>query len=437
MIKINFPKKAGTVLFRAAVFLILLEICFRSGSVILNSITDLQTRLKLANKEGYIILCLGDSMTEPILDVSYSLYLQELLDKNYPNRRVKVVTKAEGGYNSSMILKEAPAWIEQVKPNMVIVMMGAFDAPDEKAEHNFLHKLVNTFYVSRVLNGSLKSAKNQITQNLAKTKNLLQNKIWLRLKPDQKAPVDKQMAQQIVHMAAYLRASLLESAGLNAEALKYLFWLVKAPGLDGGLEAKAYQMIMKIFLKTKDYPHYIQYMHNTQQYTWFTGWPEVLCTQRDFTGPTIMQLTAKINKDPNDPIYYDLLSVCYEKAGFTVPASKIKTKASELRKNAVYESTRKNHEELINFLFQKGIQPVVMVYPMRDGNQLKAALEHMDGYARVIFVDNGPSFRQGVSSEGYDAYFKDRHLGDSGHETVKGNRLIANNVFAEIKKIFD
>lgn len=40
--------------------------------------------------------------------------------------------------------------------------------------------------------------------------------------------------------------------------------------------------------------------------------------------------------------------------------------------------------------------------------------------------------REAVKKDGYDTYFVDRFAGDFGHCTVKGNKLLADNIAAAI-----
>jgi len=52
-------------------------------------------------------------------------------------------------------------------------------------------------------------------------------------------------------------------------------------------------------------------------------------------------------------------------------------------------------------------------------------------------VDNERIFKETVSNDGYEAYFKDAFAGDFGHCTEKGNRLLAENIANTIiKEVF-
>jgi hypothetical protein len=56
------------------------------------------------------------------------------------------------------------------------------------------------------------------------------------------------------------------------------------------------------------------------------------------------------------------------------------------------------------------------------------------GGKEIIFVDNKKVFKDAVKKDGYNTYFVDMFGGDFGHCTVKGNRLLAENIANTILK---
>ncbi|MFH1363885.1 MAG: hypothetical protein ABIH45_06740 [Candidatus Omnitrophota bacterium] len=71
---------------------------------------------------------------------------------------------------------------------------------------------------------------------------------------------------------------------------------------------------------------------------------------------------------------------------------------------------------------------------MMNIEPLKKMLRPNEG---VIFVDNEMLFKNATEKEGYDEYFTDSFAGDFGHCTVKGNKLLAENIAKAIsKKLF-
>jgi tetratricopeptide (TPR) repeat protein len=94
-----------------------------------------------------------------------------------------------------------------------------------------------------------------------------------------------------------------------------------------------------------------------------------------------------------------------------------------------------NYRMLKRIIRGRGIGLVCVEYPMREVRFLKEMLEPHEG---IVFVDNEKSFQEGVSREGYDAYFVDRFGGSFGHCSSKGNTLLAENIADVIaKEYFD
>jgi len=57
--------------------------------------------------------------------------------------------------------------------------------------------------------------------------------------------------------------------------------------------------------------------------------------------------------------------------------------------------------------------------------QLKELLE---GKTNIIFVDNEKVFKDALKKGKYQDYFIDSFAGDSGHCSIRGNRLLAENI---------
>jgi len=74
-------------------------------------------------------------------------------------------------------------------------------------------------------------------------------------------------------------------------------------------------------------------------------------------------------------------------------------------------------------------------YPMHSVASLKKIFQGVE--QGIIFVDNEKIFKEAVRKSRYNEYFRDMFGGDFGHCTVKGNRLLAENIAnVIIKEIF-
>ena len=113
-------------------------------------------------------------------------------------------------------------------------------------------------------------------------------------------------------------------------------------------------------------------------------------------------------------------------------ARKYGKKARDLRLNYDLPNTLSNYHKLKTILDKIGITYVCVQYPMRNLESLK---EIFRGNNRdIIFVDNENIFRDAVTKDGHQNYFKDMFGGDFGHCTDKGNKLLAENIAKVILK---
>ncbi len=90
-----------------------------------------------------------------------------------------------------------------------------------------------------------------------------------------------------------------------------------------------------------------------------------------------------------------------------------------------------NYRKIKQILDQRKVKWVCMQYPMRSIRPLKNIFQEEEN---MIFVDNEKIFKDAVSKEGYNEYFRDMVGGNFGHCTEKGNRLLAENITNVILK---
>ena len=106
--------------------LVLLEIVLRlMGSFIFPSAGKISEIKK--EKGEHVILCLGDSFTHGIgarKGESYPDQLQQIFDKRCPDKKIRVINKGVGGFNSAKVLEAFNANIDRFKPEVVIILAG-------------------------------------------------------------------------------------------------------------------------------------------------------------------------------------------------------------------------------------------------------------------------------------------------------------------------
>lgn len=160
--------KLGITFFSLIFFLGLLEAGLRitgyfyslnransSPSVGSHSITREEERgeVALSTKEGYAILCLGDSYTyagNVPYNETYPSYLQRILTDKYPSKKYSVINGGICEYNSKQVLARLPGFIKKYEPDVVILLVGSSDKFN-LAGYSFHEKGIKSlFYNSRI-----------------------------------------------------------------------------------------------------------------------------------------------------------------------------------------------------------------------------------------------------------------------------------------------
>ncbi|MCB4792525.1 MAG: tetratricopeptide repeat protein [Elusimicrobia bacterium] len=84
-----------------------------------------------------------------------------------------------------------------------------------------------------------------------------------------------------------------------------------------------------------------------------------------------------------------------------------------------------NYKRLRKILKKRGVKYVCVQYPMREVDDLKLIFKEEKD---IIFVDNKRVFKEAINKQGYNEYFRDRIDEKFGHCTIKGNKLLAENI---------
>lgn len=96
-----------------------------------------------------------------------------------------------------------------------------------------------------------------------------------------------------------------------------------------------------------------------------------------------------------------------------------------------YQPTRQNYRKVAAIIQDYGIHHVAMQYPVRSIAPLK---ELLTDFQNVVFVENRTNIEAAVNKSGYDAIFNDRFGENFGHMTRRGNRLLVENLVAELQR---
>ncbi len=149
---ITFKQKILLISGGLVFVVILLELVLRLGGGFYSRYYLPHYDFRSITGDTYNILCLGDSYTYGIgagIEHSYPAQLQEILNRNNPGKKFKVLNLGVPGFNSAQVLQTMNGILPGFKPDMIVVMVSCndfyhFDAVLCNSELAFLgvkHKL--------------------------------------------------------------------------------------------------------------------------------------------------------------------------------------------------------------------------------------------------------------------------------------------------------
>ncbi len=122
-------RRLGAFVLGLVATVVLLEVALRIVGMI--HFREVTARKGEVHGSDYTILCMGDSFTFGIgasEEGDYPRQLERLLNLKIRNRRFRVVNRGVGSYNTSQILNDFPAWEDEIKPDLIVVMAGGANA---------------------------------------------------------------------------------------------------------------------------------------------------------------------------------------------------------------------------------------------------------------------------------------------------------------------
>lgn len=475
MPKTTYKQKIMLVSFGILLGIIFLEIGLRFGGFVYLYFQEKANLASMREKGNFVIMCLGESTTQSGGAASYPRQLEWILNQQDAGIAFTVLNKGISGTNTANIAAALAENIERYCPDMVITMMGINDGPNTAVYEDtvavksrlFLEQF-RIYKLARLLKERIAHALNL---RMANAPAVPENR-------EQEGEASENSAAQVGDAAwtgaendeegyeRYIRQARLahRRKGDRDEAEKYYLKAIAlqpendrayAVGGDGlislyreqGKWDKAQELAERVVAVNPNnvlayselgrcYEHKgriddavrmyhnsfeLDPMHNTP-FSKLTYYYNKLGQFEDAERICRRRLALR----PDDEASNAALAYTYRQWGKEDLAEKYFGVAGELR--AVFNPpTALNYRRIIDTLLDEGIQPVCMQYPVRNINDLSNMLRDREG---VIFVDNENIFKQALSTGRYEDYFIDQFAGDFGHCTPRGNRLIAENIFA-------
>jgi tetratricopeptide (TPR) repeat protein len=473
--RLNFLRKTILVIFGIFLSLVFVEICLRTASGIFYLHLEHKNKIPIEEKDAYRILCLGESTT--VLGLggqSYPSQLQNILNQQGLGIKFRVINGGVIGINVTDIVRNLENNLDIYKPNLVITMIGVNDEdsyvfgqgrvliPELISRFSYLkvYKLVRLLWAHAVakifsweetiIDDRLYSPENKeflIKKNSATHKDY---KICLYLarvyRSEGNFPYAKQMYEQAIALNPKKRriyaecAWLYEDRGFYLKAEEFLNKAIEAAPKDyqGYIDLAGFYLARKDFSKAEKL--FQKAIGIAPKEAWIyieLGWfynvqGQYSLAEKSFKKAEELCLNSAnnfcipyYNKGKHMQMLYGGLAALYSQNGQYKKAGFYYDKADELRTKYFNPITKYNYQRIKEILDGRSITLVCVQYPMRSVKPLKNIFERN---GKVIFVDNERIFKDAVEKEGYGEYFTDIFAGDFGHCTLKGNRLLAENI---------
>ncbi len=476
MDKTSFKQKLLLILFGLFLTVILLEASLRIAGSIVLMLQERHNHLSNDPRE-YRILCLGESTTALGGEDSYPSQLEALLNLHSHQKKFTVINKGIISTTSEYILSHLDQYLDQYRPQMVIVMMGINDSaylhgPNKSLwwenikyslEDLRFYKLLHLIYehVSHRINGANKPGLSaDVTVPEESNNQQIENFLRLVIAESIERYHQHNTTQSLIQAGLasleltrryrieglYLKAqSLLQEAALLIPNYPQLYqeqgelYLAQEKYPDA---IKAFQTVLFIepkntsvlpslarafHLENNDnaFIVYAGYLQTNPQDYW--GYIELAQWLKEKGHIKLAQefLQRAIEISPGlDQAYVDMGAISQEQGKEKLAKQFYQQGASKIQ-GEYSPATYVNYALILNKVLKRHLKAVVMQYPLREIAPLKNYLGERNN---LIFVENKQNFKQALAKNGFNYYFKDNFAYDFGHCTRAGNALIAQNL---------
>ncbi len=344
--------------------------------------------VSLADKDDIKIMCIGESTTQN----QYPVFLGEYLKQYIPEKSFIVIDSGYAGINLDGIINNLKVNIDEIKPDIVVGMIGINDTIDYSFK---TYSKIKTIYLIQLIIEHFKFKDVNIgTNNILDKREIITNLEDLALR-------DKTQQQ-----------------------ISDLF-----------LSKNSEEDLSKVFIEEKEGVLLNPYAQNNEL--------------------SVKIIDKYYSSDTKDITFDDLLNSIYEdnsiKPEFRYGIRGINCmlngkfdlgeqyldSADKERLKYDYTDISKKYEQILDMIIPNGITYIAMQYPVRDIGSLQKITEKTKYSDFVFYASNKNVFRTALKGEDRKEIFKDLFAWDFGHCTEYGNRLIANNLAQVIKTVLE
>jgi tetratricopeptide (TPR) repeat protein len=419
-------RRAALVFFGVALALTGVETAMRAVGWVLDRTAASEAGGDGAVPGAFRVLCLGESTTAPVswgggVDYSWPAQLREILRQRYPGRSFQVVNQGRAATSTAAILANAPDYLEQYRPQVVIAMMGINDDKwygivafpsgfggllGRGLAHLKVWKLANyihqEFFLQR--RSAPPAGLTAPSPLIAKCLEFRSGAAALRDcteamrgAPDDPRPYEA-LASFYQGQREFGRALSMAEAAERRGSINPRTFLILGDRLSS---SKRYEQARVMYRRCID---------SAEDDLPMADW----CSSRGLAMTYVSEnrygSAAEAYKE-SIAVYPDWLWKPFA----------IGSAESSAEKNPV---TASNYRLLRRLVQERRSTLIAMQYP---GERLRDLKDMLSGASDVVWVDNKESFDRALARRRYDEIFSDRFSGSWGHCTSEGNRIIAEN----------
>jgi len=430
-------QKVFLVFFGVFLAFLLLETGLRVAGFLLSSNQLRNIFLKEENEDVFRIICIGESTTGLGGKNSYPSQLENILNQSGNGRRFLVFNLGQPAKNLAYIINRLPKWLEKFKPDLAITMLGINDEvylDKIEPESHYIWETLKVYKLFRWIILSLNNRQPKTESVEDPLEHFHEEEVPYDLNKETLGWVEDNIkATRYMRDREYVRAEitlvilLRKMENKNTKLTTKLRPLIYIKFGEMNLRKNRYDKLGEIF---KYFFETNASMLDVQAFL------EKICNTPERARHTLPLLSDIKDVEPNNLYLYDLLSLCYEKIGEGNLSNEYSNKAREIRKRVINPDVQAKYLKIVNLLSAEKISLIAMQYPLRSIEPLIYMLKPAENFESIIFVGNEENFLKALQEEKYEEYFTDRSIGNSGHCTAKGNRLIAEGLAKEILSKF-
>lgn len=467
-LKTSLWQKVALVLFGVFLAASIFEMGARAAGFVILSLQEFRNLESVKRNGEYRILCLGESTTQN----QYPQFLERILNRQNIGVRFSVIDKGVAGTNTSEIVGNAEAYLEEYRPQMVVAMMGINDEglhiPFEAATASKAVLFVRSLRIYKIVRflglrlrtkveelGSYGPGKKRAEIRSAGPDDAaspVQDRVKEAPKFDPKNdrdPIEMGLGYERQGQYAQAEDSFKKAIALDPENVEGYVQLGELYRQQQKF-LLAEDFLQKAVARRPEDPqvHLVlgQFYQNQKKFSQTeTAYkravelsPKIIAThvtlayfyqdQGRLSEAEMLYKKANALSPDNDRIIR-ALSLLYEQMGEPELAREYAQKAKKWRFKPL---TERNYRRLKDILDNRKIKLVCVGYPTCSADPLRKIFEKDEN---VILVDNEKVFMSVLKGGSYyGEYFTDRFGGSFGHCTQKGNRLLAQNIADVILK---